>query len=120
VHIDVVTLFPEMIREHSGYGIQGRAIENGLLELQTWNPREYTADRNGRVDDRPYGGGPGMVMTVEPGLYVPAGIRGVKRWWNIGVRIEDDVAVTRDGNEVLSAGLPRTCDEIEAVMNSEA
>lgn len=58
----------------------------------------------------------GMVLTVEPGLYIPAGTRGVKRWWNIGVRIEDDVAVTRDGHEMLSAGLPRTCDEIEAVM----
>ncbi|MGD8583156.1 MAG: M24 family metallopeptidase, partial [Gammaproteobacteria bacterium] len=58
----------------------------------------------------------GMVLTVEPGLYIPAGTRGVKRWWNIGVRIEDDVAVTRDGHEILSAGLPRTCEEIEAVM----
>ncbi|MGB5602920.1 MAG: Xaa-Pro aminopeptidase [Gammaproteobacteria bacterium] len=58
----------------------------------------------------------GMVLTVEPGLYIPAGIRGVKRWWDIGVRIEDDVAVTRDGHEILTAGLPRTCDEIEAVM----
>ncbi len=60
----------------------------------------------------------GMVLTVEPGLYIPAGTRGAKRWSNIGVRIEDDVAVTRDGYEILTAGLPRTCDEIEAVMAS--
>jgi tRNA (guanine37-N1)-methyltransferase len=66
VRIDVVTLFPDMIRGHSGYGIQGRAIENGLLELVTWNPRDFTADRHGAVDDRPYGGGPGMVMQVQP------------------------------------------------------
>ena len=66
VRIDVVTLFPDMIREHCGYGIQGRAIDNGLLEVHTWNPRDYTGDRNGRVDDRPYGGGPGMVMQVQP------------------------------------------------------
>jgi tRNA (guanine37-N1)-methyltransferase len=66
MRIDVVTLFPGMIREHSGYGIQGRAIENGLLELVTWNPRDFTHDRHGRVDDRPYGGGPGMVMQVQP------------------------------------------------------
>ena len=66
MRIDIVTLFPGMIQEHSGFGIQGRAIESGLLELRTWNPRDYTTDRNGRVDDRPYGGGPGMVMQVQP------------------------------------------------------
>ena len=66
MHIDVVTLFPDMIRERSGYGVQGRAINAGLLELVTWNPRDFTADRHGSVDDRPYGGGPGMVMQVQP------------------------------------------------------
>ena len=66
MHIDVVTLFPDMIRERSGYGVQGRAIDAGLLELVTWNPRDFTADRHGSVDDRPYGGGPGMVMQVQP------------------------------------------------------
>ena len=60
---------------------------------------------------------PGMVMTVEPGIYIPAGTRGVpKRWWNIGVRIEDDVLVTATGHELLTAGLPRTTAEIERVM----
>ena len=66
MRIDVVTLFPEMIRGHSEYGIQGRAITSGLLQLVTWNPRDFTADRHGGVDDRPYGGGPGMVMQVQP------------------------------------------------------
>ncbi len=61
---------------------------------------------------------PGMVLTVEPGLYIPAGIRGAKRWWNIGVRIEDDLVVTKDGYELLTKGLPRTVDEVEAVMAS--
>jgi Xaa-Pro aminopeptidase len=62
---------------------------------------------------------PGMVMTVEPGIYIPAGTKGVpKRWWNIGVRIEDDVAVTRDGNEVLTAALPKTPDQIEKLMRA--
>ncbi len=59
---------------------------------------------------------PGMVLTVEPGLYIPAGSRGARRWWNIGVRIEDDIVVTRDGNDLLSKGLPRSCEEIETVM----
>ena len=66
MRVDVITLFPEMVRVSASHGIQGRAIENGLLELQTWNPRDYTADKHRGVDDRPYGGGPGMVMQVQP------------------------------------------------------
>jgi len=66
VRIDVVTLFPEMIRVQAGFGIQGRAVARGLVELATWNPRDYTLDRHGSVDDKPYGGGPGMVMQVQP------------------------------------------------------
>ena len=67
MRIDVVTLFPEMIRELCRYGIPRIAVEKGLLELGCWNPRDYTADRRHRnVDDRPYGGGPGMVMQVQP------------------------------------------------------
>jgi tRNA (guanine37-N1)-methyltransferase len=66
MRIDVITLFPAMVRECAGHGIQGRAIESGLLELQTWNPRDYSEDRHRGVDDRPYGGGPGMVMQVQP------------------------------------------------------
>jgi tRNA (guanine37-N1)-methyltransferase len=66
VRFDVITLFPEMIRAQSAHGIQGRAVERGLGEVMTWNPRDYTQDRHGSVDDRPYGGGPGMVMQVQP------------------------------------------------------
>jgi Xaa-Pro aminopeptidase len=60
---------------------------------------------------------PGMVTTIEPGLYITAGSEGVDpRWWNIGVRIEDDVLLTRHGHEVLTAAAPKTVDDIEAVM----
>lgn len=60
---------------------------------------------------------PGMVLTVEPGLYIAAGSPDIDpRWWNIGVRIEDDVLVTREGNEVLTLDVPKTIDEIEALM----
>jgi Xaa-Pro aminopeptidase len=61
----------------------------------------------------------GWVMTVEPGIYIPAGSRGIpKRYWNIGVRIEDDVAVTREGCTVLTAGVPSDPDQIEALMRA--
>jgi len=66
VRIDVVSLFPEKVESSCGYGITGRAIERELLQLVTWNPRDYTHDRHRTVDDRPYGGGPGMLMKYEP------------------------------------------------------
>lgn len=66
IRFDVVTLFPDFIRAVVSYGIAARACERGLLRLVTWNPRDYARDRHRSVDDRPYGGGPGMVMKVEP------------------------------------------------------
>ncbi|HEU4855452.1 MAG TPA: tRNA (guanosine(37)-N1)-methyltransferase TrmD [Nitrosospira sp.] len=63
---DVVTLFPEMFNAVTRYGVTGRANENAIYRLYTWNPREFTEDNYRRVDDRPYGGGPGMVMLAEP------------------------------------------------------
>jgi len=58
-----------------------------------------------------------MVLTVEPGVYIPAGTRGVsRRFWNVGVRIEDDVVVTRTDCEVLTDAVPKQPDEIEALM----
>jgi len=64
---------------------------------------------------------PGMVMTIEPGLYIPAGSKGVaKKWWNIGIRIEDDVLVTKEGCEVLTCDVPKEPDEIEALMAGRA
>lgn len=66
MRFDVVTLFPEMFDAVSRYGITGRAVEKGLVELALWNPRDYTQDRHRTVDDRPYGGGPGMLMKIEP------------------------------------------------------
>jgi len=66
MRIDVISLFPPMFEAVTGYGITGRAIKNGLLSLRVWNPRDYSEDRHRSVDDRPYGGGPGMVMMIEP------------------------------------------------------
>jgi len=66
IRFDVVTLFPEMFTAVTGSGITSRALEAGLWSLTTWNPRDFTTDNYRTVDDRPYGGGPGMVMLAEP------------------------------------------------------
>jgi tRNA (guanine37-N1)-methyltransferase len=66
VHIDVVTLFPDLFEIATRYGVTGKAVQRGVVELGLWNPRDYTFDRHRSVDDRPYGGGPGMVMMVQP------------------------------------------------------
>lgn len=65
MHIGVVSLFPEMFAAVSDYGVTGRAVAEGQLRLYLSNPRDYAADKHGTVDDRPYGGGPGMLMKVE-------------------------------------------------------
>ena len=66
MRIDVITLFPESLEGLTGLGVTGRAIREGRVELKAWNPRDLATDRHRTVDDRPYGGGPGMVMAVEP------------------------------------------------------
>ncbi|MEW5903567.1 MAG: tRNA (guanosine(37)-N1)-methyltransferase TrmD [Pseudomonadota bacterium] len=66
MRFDVVTLFPEMFDALTRYGVTRRAVEQGRFELQTWNPRDFTTDNYRTIDDRPYGGGPGMVMLAEP------------------------------------------------------
>ena len=64
--IALITLFPEMFEALTGYGISSRAVNQGLVEVSSFNPRDFTDDPHATVDDRPYGGGPGMVMTIEP------------------------------------------------------
>ena len=66
MQIAVVSLFPEMFSAVSEHGITGRAVQQGLVSVSFSNPRDFTKDRHRTVDDRPFGGGPGMVMKVEP------------------------------------------------------
>ncbi|MCH1925428.1 tRNA (guanosine(37)-N1)-methyltransferase TrmD [Shewanella sp. C32] len=64
--LGVITLFPEMFRAVTDFGVTGRAVKNGLLDVNLWSPRDFAHDRHQTVDDRPYGGGPGMLMMVQP------------------------------------------------------
>lgn len=64
--IGVITLFPEMFKAITEFGVTSRAIKHELLQLHCWNPRDFTHDKHKTVDDRPYGGGPGMLMMVQP------------------------------------------------------
>ena len=66
MRFDVVGLFPEFVRQLAAHGVVGRAGERGILELHGWNPRDYAEGSYRRVDDRPFGGGPGMVMLIDP------------------------------------------------------
>ncbi len=66
MRFDAITLFPEMFAALTQSGITRRALETGLWQLATWNPRDFTTDNYRTIDDRPYGGGPGMVMLAEP------------------------------------------------------
>jgi tRNA (guanine37-N1)-methyltransferase len=66
MRIDLLSLFPEFVAQVAGHGVVGRAQERGLLSIHGWNPRDYAEGNYRRVDDRPFGGGPGMVMMIEP------------------------------------------------------
>ena len=66
MRIDIISLFPQMFEALSDHGVVGRAIQRQVLGLNYWNPRDYATNKHNTVDDRPYGGGPGMVMQYQP------------------------------------------------------
>lgn len=66
MRVEVISIFPEMFAAISQYGITSRAVKQGLLQLNCRQLRDYTHDRHQTVDDRPFGGGPGMVMKIQP------------------------------------------------------
>lgn len=76
MHIGLITLFPEMFAAITEYGVSARAVREGLVSLDFWNPRDFTSDKHRTVDDKPFGGGPGMLMKTEPLL---ASIQAAKR-----------------------------------------
>lgn len=129
MRFDVLTLFPEMISDLRQYGVTGRAIERGLVDLHSWNPRDYTEDRHQTVDDRPYGGGPGMVMKAEPLQKALADIRQQAGDVTVAVlspqgrRFDQQAAsdMLERGNLVLIAGRYEGIDErfIETEVDEE-
>ncbi len=99
VRIEVVTLFPAMIDALRVGGVTARALERGLLQVRTWNPRDWAGDRHRTVDDRPYGGGPGMVMRVEP---LRSAVRAARSAAGEGVRV---AYLSPQGRRLDQAGL---------------
>ena len=90
MQVSIVTLFPEMFKALSESGISSRAMDKGLLTLSMVNPRDYAQDKHKSVDDRPYGGGPGMVMTVPP---LASAIHAAKAGMDAGEKNTDAVKV---------------------------
>ncbi len=97
--IGAVTLFPEMFRAVTDYGVTGRAFKNRIMEFHSWNPRDFTHDRHRTVDDRPYGGGPGMLMKVQP---LQDAITAAKQAAGDGVRV---IYLSPQGKRLDQAGV---------------
>ncbi len=104
----------ELIKDHS-YTKYYMHRTGHWIGMDVHDVGDYKVDNEWRMLE------PGMVLTVEPGLYLPAETKGLpKKWWNIGIRIEDDVLVTKDGYEVLSKDAPKTVNDIEELMSNVA
>ncbi len=84
MHIALVSLFPEMFAAVTEHGVTGRAVAEGLISVSHSNPRDYTTDRHRTVDDRPYGGGPGMLMKIDP---LRQAIHGAREQAGAGARV---------------------------------
>ncbi len=110
MRFDVVTLFPEMITAAASYGVTGRAIEREIVALSVWNPRDYTHDKHKTVDDRPYGGGPGMVMKYQP-LH-----DAVKSAKEAGSETAKVVYLSPQGKQITQSLLSEACDFSQLIL----
>lgn len=97
--IGLVSLFPEMFKAITEYGVTGRAVKQNLLQVHCWNPRDFTNDKHKTVDDRPYGGGPGMLMMVQP---LRDAIQAAKTVAGEGVKV---VYLSPQGRKLDQAGI---------------
>ena len=130
MRFDIVTLMPGMFNAIVDFGVSGRAVEQGAIQIECHNPREHTTDRHNTVDDRPYGGGPGMVMKAEPLL---ASINAVKAQAAVGTKVAylspqgktltqaDACELAQRPGMILLAGRYEGVDErlLEAVVDEE-
>lgn len=108
--VGVVSLFPELIRGIAAVGVLGRALREGGLAMEVFNPRDHATDRHGTVDDRPYGGGPGMVMLAEPLL---ASIGEAKSKAPSAARV---VCLSPQGKRLDQAGVERLAGQTSLVL----
>lgn len=103
MYIGIVTLFPEMFDALTQYGVTRRAVNDERVVLEFFNPRDFTEDKHRTVDDRPYGGGPGMVMRVEPLLKA---VNAAKSWQRAGTGNAGDVIyLSPQGQTLTQAGV---------------
>jgi len=125
--IDVITLFPQMVQDACAHGITARAIDRGLIDLVCWNPRDVTEDVHRTVDDRPYGGGPGMVMLAEPLRRTLGQVRQASPTGKVvhlspqGRRITQDMLRAQEQDLILLCGRYEGIDErfIDASVEEE-
>lgn len=97
--IAVISIFPEMFAAIANFGITSRALKQGLVELKTWTPRDFAQDRHSTVDDRPFGGGPGMVMMVQP---LRDAIAAAKKWAGVKATV---IYLSPQGRTLDQAGV---------------
>jgi tRNA (guanine37-N1)-methyltransferase len=110
MRFDVVTLFPEMVTAAASYGVTGRAMERHIVSLSVWNPRDYTHDKHRTVDDRPYGGGPGMVMKYQP---LHDAVKSAKQAGSDAAKV---VYLSPQGKPVTQALLSETCNFSQLIL----
>jgi tRNA (guanine37-N1)-methyltransferase len=110
MRFDVVTLFPEMITAAASYGVTGRAIERKIVSLSVWNPRDYAHDKHRTVDDRPYGGGPGMVMKYQS---LHDAVKSAKQ---VGSDTAKVVYLSPQGKPITQALLSEACDISQLIL----
>jgi tRNA (guanine37-N1)-methyltransferase len=113
MRFDVVTLFPEMFAAVSEHGITRRARELGLWTMATWSPRDFTSDRHRTVDDRPFGGGPGMVLMAEPLAAAVSAAGAAQRW--AGHATGTVVALSASGRRLTDARVRQWAKECGAL-----
>lgn len=106
--LGIISLFPDMFKAVSDFGVTGRAVKNNLLSVQCWNPRDFTHDKHRTVDDRPYGGGPGMLMKVQP---LRDAIDAAKQAAGDGVKV---IYLSPQGRKLDQAGVTELaqCDKL--------